>query len=172
MSLTNPEVIAGARGPREERDALARSQAAERTQVRTAIPEGEVWYQGLYSKLRIQLTAPIADRLPDGRVRQDKALVAQFDNYFLRLKLSHKKDKALYDLLEEHPSKDKLFWNFSKVIEKRDQDARDKAVAVLQDPGQRELILQALKAEGVDFQLPGTRTRSKADEDRSAPLKA
>lgn len=148
-----PEVLTGARGTADERAAIAAEKAAKRSPGVVEVPENEIWFQGKYTKLRVQLTAPEDVRLPDGRVKRGKPLVAQFDGGFLRIK-KNKKNEELIQLLSEHESYGINFWNFQDVVEKQRKAETDKVVQILQDPKQRELILASLKAEGVDFVLP------------------
>jgi hypothetical protein len=156
MSLKQPEVVTGARGPRDETKVITvdPSNVSDRAQVAGAIPEGEVWFQAQYSRLRVQLTAPQDEKLPDGRVRREAPIVAQFNNAMLRLKKSKPKEARIIELLDEHESKGRLFWNFQDVVDRQEKAEREKAIAVLANPKQRALIVEALKAEGADFSLP------------------
>jgi hypothetical protein len=155
VSLNNPDVIAGARGPRDERDAIVKARNAERPAGPVEIPDGEVWYQSRYSRYRIQLTSPEIQRLPDGRIMGDRPIVAQFVDGFLRLKPEKNKlDKKTVELLTDHPQLGNLFWNYEDTLRRVKQAQVEQATSVLRDPEKRKLIVAALQAEGVQFDLP------------------
>jgi hypothetical protein len=169
--MGNPETITGARGPAEERSSLVQQKLAERRTGAVEIPENEVWYQARFTRYRVQLTAPQDNRLPDGRILRTNPLVAQFDNAMLRLKKDKEKDAKKIELLEEHPSLGRDFWHFADVLEQQKTQEREQAVDVLADPDQRKLIIEALKAEGGDFELPKSSSRKakgKVEADESA----
>ena len=170
MSLREPEVIAGARGPREERKTLGDAHTAKRGTGVATIPDGEVWYQARHSRLRVQLTSPPDVILPDGRVKRELPIVAQFDQSFLKLNpVKKEKDRKIAALLAEHPSLGTGFWNFQDVLDTQQKQDRDRTLTVLQDPDQRKLIIEALKADGVDIELPAPRTRSKSKDGEAQP---
>lgn len=157
-----PEMITGARGPRDQRTAQAEAQVAERRPGALVIPDNEVWFQAKYRRYRVQLTAPQDERLPDGRIRRGAPIVAQFDDYFLRLKLDKKKDEEKLNYLLEHDSLGTDFWNFQTILDAQKESARTQAVSTLADPEQRKLIIAALQAEGVEFELPNQTKSRKA----------
>jgi hypothetical protein len=113
-----------------------------------------VWYQARYTQYRKQLTAPKDVHLPDGRVKTDAPIVAQFKDAMLRLKLSKEKDRRIHELLQEDDNLGVMFWNFQDVIDRGKRQERERAISVLQDPEQKRLIVEALRAEGQDFALP------------------
>lgn len=166
MANRSPSVVTGARGPRDTRPPKAVSDPARGA---AGIPEGEVWYQGRYSRLRIQLTAPQDEHLPDGRVRTHRPIVAQFEQSFLKLKLSKERHKRTHELLQEHEKFGQLFWDFQDALEQKAEQEREQATAVLRDPAQKAIILKALQAEGIDFDLPkaggtGRKAKSKSED--------
>lgn len=168
MAVKNPEIVAGARGPRS-----TRTPKESADQVQGQVPEGQVWYQSKYARYRIQLTAPKDVHLPDGRVKTDAPIVAQFEGAMLKLNLKKEKDRNANELLQEHENLGTMFWNFQDVLDKKRADERERAITVLQDPEQKRLIVEALRAEGVDFALPAPNAKSqkpKAGED--GPAKA
>lgn len=168
-----PEVVTGARGPYDVRKAQAAAARASEPTQGPRIPEDEVWFQGSYARLRIQLTAPIPDRLPDGRVVRLPALVGQFEGAMLRLKKSKEEDAKKIELLRAHPQYGTLFWDFQDVLDQQDEDARTQVTTTLRtqlaDPKQRKLILDALSAEGVDFVLPDAPASAEEGEGEPEP---
>lgn len=173
MSHGTPEVITGARGPRDEREAIVAAAQAKRIPGPVEIPANEVWFQAKYTRYRVQLTAPADQRLPDGRVLRENPVVAQFEGTMLKLKKDNKKDAKKIELLMAHPRFGTDFVDFSTVLANAKTAERDRATAVLQDPEQRRLIVEALKAEGVDFDLPtppksrGQSKKAEAEADSS-----
>lgn len=157
--MANPEIVTGARGPRGTRP--PKSAEPESVQAAGGIPENEVWYQARYARLRVQLTAPQDTKLPDGRIIVSEPTVAQFDQSMLKLNLDKEKDKKIHNLLQEHVNLNNTFWNFQDVLDQAKRDEREAAIKPLRDPDQRRLIIEALQAEGVDFEMPKAPPSSK-----------
>lgn len=162
-----PEVLTGARGPRDERLALEQAAIAKRLPGLPSIPEGQVWFKSKYYRLRVQLTAPEDVRLPDGRLKRGVGLVVQFNEGFA--KLNEKKDAERIQLLRERENFGIDFWDFQTEIDAMVKEQQENAVTVLRDPRSREAIVKQLIAEGVDFALPTrSKKQSKSEDDSSA----
>lgn len=154
-----PEVVTGARGPREERNAVVAG--TKRNPV--AFDGDEIVFQSRYANHRIQVTAPPDMKDPfTGRITQGRPKVAQFRDHILRVK---KKDQDTIEWLSEHPAFRRDFWLFSEVQEAARAAEREQAKRVLADPEQRAALLAELKESGeLDFTLPTPAAESKADE--------
>lgn len=142
-----PQVITGARGPRE----LVH---AKRSQGPVAIPDGKRVYQAVAARYQLQLTAPGDERLPDGRIlRGKKPLKVMFSEFFVTL--DEAKDAEAILMLEEHPDFGRDFWNFQAILDSQKEARINQALEVLRDPDARQAITQALAASGDDdFKLP------------------
>jgi hypothetical protein len=150
-----PEVVTGARGPREERKAVASQSAAKRNPV--AFGDDKIVFQSRYANHRIQVTAPPDLKDPfTGRLTQGRPKVAQFREHILMIK---KDDEDTLHWLTNHPNFKIDFWLLSDVIEEGKRQEREQAKRVLMDPEQREAILAELKESGdLDFSLPKTQS--------------
>lgn len=155
MSARNPQVLEGLRGPRDERSAKASPQVAGRDKI----PQGKRVYQSLAAKYRLQLTSEEDVRLPNGRMIPGKPKTAQFDDQFLVLDV--KKDQAMVELLDTSEynrlNGGQDFWDFQTVLDGIVEARRKQAVEILSDPADRLAIIEQLKAEGIDFELPKTK---------------
>ena len=162
MSVRNPQVIEGARGPRDQRDAqYGQVSSAPRPAGHNLIPEGKRVYQSTAAKYMLQLTAPEDLRLADGRlIRGAPPLRAIFSEYFLAL--DTKKDTERIKMLDESPYNRKNggedFWDYQSILDAAVDARRATAIQTLSNPADREAIIAALKAEGVDFELPKQKT--------------
>lgn len=146
-----PEVVTGARGPRDERERERMN--TEANSGMTAVPKGKVVFQAIGARYRIQLTAPEERKLSDGRVVRDKPLVAQFAEHFLLL--DEKKDAQSIELIKAHESYGVDFWDFADILEKKKQKQVEDTRKILADPEVKARILAELKASGdTDFALP------------------
>jgi len=124
-----------------------------------SIPAGQRVYQSGAARYALQLTSPEEVRLADGRImRGARPLKAQFRDGFLIL--DEKKDKQAIGFLDESPynkaNGGNQFWDFQMVLDSIVQSRREQAIKVLTNPEDRAAIIAALKAEGVDFDLPKT----------------
>lgn len=148
-----PEVITGARGPRDVRDAQAADQKAKRNSGLGRQPEGKVRFQSRFANLRIQLTAPPDLRDPfTGRLTPGRPKAAQFKDHFYDVDAT---DTDRLGWLKEHPSYGKNFWLWSDVMEAAKKAELENVRQILKDPEQRAAVLEALKESGVeDFSLP------------------
>lgn len=153
MRRETPEVITGARGPREVREAQAAEQKAKRDSGLGKQPEGKIRFQSRYANLRIQLTAPPDLRDPfTGRLTPGRPKAAQFRDHVYDVG-ADETDKIGW--LKTHPAFGKSFWLWSDVVEESRRQDRESAKRILADPEQRAAVLEALKESGVtDFVLP------------------
>lgn len=148
-----PEVITGARGPRDVRDAQAAEKKAKRDSGISKQPDGKIRFQARYANLRIQLTAPPDLRDPfTGRLTPGRPKAAQFKDHIFDVKAD---DEEQIAWLKEHPKFGVDFWLWSDVMaEAKRRDVED-AKRILTDPDNRAAVLEALKESGVsDFNLP------------------
>lgn len=154
--MRQPEIIAGARGPIDVRQSMQTAGESRRGAGLAAIPSGKVVFQSKWTKYRLQLTAPEEHKLSDGRIKRDKAIAVQFiENFAI---LDEKTDTKTIEMMREHAQFGNDFWDFSTVLEGiKVQKVKD-AVATLADPAFKAAIIEALQAEGVDFELSGTKT--------------
>jgi len=137
-----PEVITGARGPRDVRDAQAADQKAKRTLGLRKAPEGKIRFQSAYSNLRLQLTAPPDLRDPfTGRVTVGRPKAAQFRDHFYDVKES---DTEILDWLKSHPNFGATFWLLSDVVEIAKKQQVESVKQQLQDPEFASLVKEAL----------------------------
>lgn len=148
-----PEVITGARGPRDVRDAQAAEQKAKRNSGLGKQPDGKVRFQSRFANLRIQLTAPPDLRDPfTGRLTPGRPKAAQFRDHVYDVDAS---DAEKIGWLKDHPAYGRSFWLWSDVVEEGKRQDVQNAKRILEDPEQRAAVLQALKESGVtDFVLP------------------
>lgn len=163
-----PEVITGARGPKAERTALGKKNAAKRSPVEQM--KGSVVFQSVYANHRIQVTAPPDIKDPfTGRLTQGRPKTAQFRNNILVVKDS---DEDTLTWLRSHPKFGVEFWLLADVIAEGKKREREHARNVLADPDQRAALLAELKESGdLDFTLPDVAT-PEADTELAAELKA
>lgn len=148
----NPDVIDGYRSTRDERDKQA---TASKRQAGRAIPDGKVVFQSRGGRYRLQLTAPDEEKQSDGRLRRKRAVVAQFDEFFLVL--DEKKEAEKIGMIREHADYGIDFWDFAdtlrQVQERRVEDAVKTFASV--DPESRKAILAALAASNDEsFEVP------------------
>jgi len=167
VSVRTPQVLEGARGPRDERTAKASPQAAGRDQI----PQGKRVYQSLAAKYRLQLTTEEDVRLPNGRVVPGRPKTAQFEEQFLVLDTV--KDKAVIELLDtsayNRANGGDQFWDFQFVLDGIVEARRNQAIQILSNPDDRAAIIAALVAEGVDFELPRQAKRDAPAPANEAP---
>lgn len=148
-----PEVITGARGPRDVRDAQVADKVAKRT-LGAKAPAGKVRFQSRYANYRIQLTAPPDLRDPfTGRLTAGRPKAAQFRDHFYDVAET---DTETLNYLTSHPAFGRTFWLLSEIVEQ----ARKAQVAATKqqlqsDPEFRARIIEALKeSNDPDFKLP------------------
>lgn len=141
-----PEVITGARGPRDVREAQAADQRAKRGLGLKRAPEGKVRFQATYSNLCIQLTAPPDLRDPfTGRITVSRPKKAQFRNHFYDANIG---DQEVLDILQQHPNFGKTFWLLDDIIEiakKNEVEATRKRLQ--EDPEFAEAVKAALTVD-------------------------
>jgi hypothetical protein len=147
-------VLEGLRGPRDERNAKASPRAAGRDQI----PQGKRVYQSLAAKYRLQLTSEDDVILPNGRKVAGRPMTAVFEDQFLVLDTS--RDKKMIDLLDtsdyNRQNGGDQFWDFQIILDGIVEARRKQAIEILSNPDDRTAIIEALRAEGVDFDLPKT----------------
>lgn len=149
-----PEVITGARGPRDVRDAQAAEKKAKKALgLTTVTPEGKVRFQSAFANLRIQVTAPADLRDPfTGRLTPGRPKAAQFRDHFYDVDA---KELDTLEFMKAHPAYGQKFWLLEDVIKVARQKEVEHAKRVLADPDQRAAVIEALKESGVtDFELP------------------
>lgn len=148
-----PEVITGARGPREAREITAAEQRAKRDSGLGKQPEGKIRFQSRFANLRIQLTAPPDLRDPfTGRLTPGRPKAAQFRDHEYDVDAT---DTEKIGWLKDHPAFGKSFWLWSDIVEEAKRQDVQNAKRILADPEQRAAVLEALKESGVtDFVLP------------------
>jgi hypothetical protein len=148
-----PEVITGARGPREARALQADEQKAKRDSGLRKQPDGKVRFQSRYANYRIQLTAPPDLRDPfTGRLTPGRPKAAQFREHEYDVEAN---DTEKIGWLKSHPQFGKTFWLYSDIVEESKRRDVENAKRILEDPEQRAAVLEALKESGVtDFVLP------------------
>ena len=167
MSVKNPQVLEGVRGPREERTAKA---AAPQVAGNDLIPATKRVYQSSMLKYQLQLTSPEDERLPNGRLVKGKPLRAVFVDGFLIL--DRKKDKETIEFLDSSDYNEaqggNQFWDYQTVLDKVVEKRRSLAVETLSNPVDRAEIIAALQAEGIDFALPKPAASKGAGESAGA----
>lgn len=148
-----PEVITGARGPRDVRNAQAAEKQAKRGLGLKIAPLDVIRFQSAYANLRVQLTAPPDIRDPfTGRLTPGRPKAAQFKDHFYDVKVTEE-DKLGW--MKSHPAFGKSFWLLSDVIAEAKKKQVEQAKKTLMDPEQRAAVLEALKESNVaDFVLP------------------
>ena len=160
-SAREPETITGAREPKAVRAQTAASLAAQRgTGKVRAVPEGKKGYRFVSARYRLQLTAPRATSLSDGRIIDpDKAKVVIADQYVAFL--DRDKQAETIALLEAHPSFNIDFFDIEKQVEAARVASLAQAVETLtdsetlKDPAARAALRAALEqAEQEDFENP------------------
>jgi len=148
-----PEVITGARGPRDVRAAQAEEAKAKRGSGLQRAPEGKVRFQSAFSNLRIQVTAPVDLRDPfTGRITPGRPKAAQFRENVYDVPIG---DTDTLNHLKTHPGYGVKFWLLDDIIQEAKKVQVEQARRILMDPEQRDAVLEALKESGVsDFSLP------------------
>ncbi len=155
-----PQVVAGPRQPTDRRGVEPEQEVKDIAAARAALhvpkAEGEVVYQGIAARLRIQLTAP-RDRIDpvSGSITRFRGKVAQFEDFEFRTR-----DEEIIEILDNHRNYG-LRRNFWRAEEGR-AEALEGAVASLvntvknvADPETaRRLIAELAPLAGADFQLP------------------
>lgn len=137
-----PEVITGARGPRDVRDAQANEKKAKRGLGLKRAPEGKIRFQAAFANLRIQLTAPPDLRDPfTGRITAGRPKAAQFRNHFYDVDASN---TEVIDLLKSSPNFGKTFWLLADVIELAEKQQVEDVKQKLQDPEFAKAVREAL----------------------------
>ena len=148
-----PEVISGARGPRDVRDAQA-AEAKSKRPLGTKAPVGKVRFQSRYANLRIQVSAPADIRDPfTGRITPGRPKAAQFRDHNYDVAET---DSDQLQFLKDHPAYGRTFWLLSDIVEaaRKEQVASTKR-QLEADPEFRAAILEALKESNVgEFELP------------------
>lgn len=159
---TTPEVVSGARGPREERKQVARQSVAKRNPV--AFGDDKIVFQSKFASHRIQVTAPPDIKDPfTGRLTQGRPKVAQFREHIL---IVPKEDEDTIEWLTNHKNFRKDFWLLSEIIAEGKKQEREHAKRVLMDPEQREAIMAELKESGaLDFTLPSSEAEEAEPEE-------
>lgn len=146
-----PEVITGARGPRDVRASQAEEQKAKRPLGLKRAPEGKIRFQGAFANLRIQLTAPPDLRDPfTGRVNAGRPKCAQFRDHFYDVDANN---KEVLDILEAHPALGKTFWHLSDVIEVARKQQVESVKNMMKDPEFAESVREALE-QGASPEFP------------------
>lgn len=149
-----PEVISGARGPRDVREAQAAEKRSKNTLGAAKAPAGKIRFQSRFANLRIQLTAPPDLRDPfTGRINPGRPKAAQFRDHFLDVAET---DTEQLDILKNHPAFGRTFWLWSEVIEQaRKAQVESTKRQLAEDPEFRARIMEALKeSNDSDFSLP------------------
>lgn len=157
ITRETPEVITGARGPREVREAQGLEAKAKRNSGLGKQPEGKIRFQSRFANLRIQLTAPPDLRDPfTGRLTPGRPKAAQFRDHSYDV---DKNDTEKIGWLTSHPNYGQSFWLWETVMKDAKRQEVEHAKRVLEDPEQRAAVLQALRESGVkDFVLPPIET--------------
>lgn len=145
-----PEVITGARGPRNE----VRERSARRSPGLAGIPEGKTVFRFSHARYRLQLTAPEEVKRSDGTVYRAKALVVMADNF--KTTLDNLKDAETIERIRKHEAFGVDIFDMAddfRAVKERQTQA---AIDLLADPEAKAAIIAALKASGEeDFALPG-----------------
>jgi hypothetical protein len=137
-----PEVITGARGPREARELQVAEKRSKRTLGLGRAPAGKVRYQAAFANLRLQITAPPDLRDPfTGRITVSRPKAAQFRDHFYDVEATN---KEVIDILQAHPNFGKTFWLLSDVIEIAKKQQVESVKQQLQDPEFAEAVKAAL----------------------------
>jgi hypothetical protein len=144
-----PEVITGARGPRDVREAQANEKKAKRALGLKKAPEGKIRFQSAFANLRIQLTAPPDLRDPfTGRIQAGRPKAAQFRFHFYDVDASN---TEVLEIMKSHPNFGKTFWLLSDIVAKAEKQQVETVKKQLQDPefaaAVREALGQSASAE-------------------------
>jgi hypothetical protein len=146
-----PEVTTGYRGPKGE--------FTERPKIAPglpSIPEGKRVFQAIAGRYRLQLTAPQAIRLQDGRIiDSEKPIAVQFDEHIRVYDV--KADAKVIEMIENHRDFGKDFWDLATKLEQAKMQKLQAALEYIQgaDEEQKAIMLQVLQATGTDdFELP------------------
>jgi len=146
-----PEVITGARGPRDTRDAQAAEKKAKKALGLKKAPEGKIRFQSAFANLRIQLTAPPDLRDPfTGRVQVGRPKAAQFRDHFYDVETSN---EEVLKILKEQPNFGKTFWLLSDVVELARKQQVAAVKAQLEDPEFASALKEAL-GQGASADFP------------------
>lgn len=147
-----PEVISGARGPRDVRDAQVAEKRASKAALGMKAPAGKIRFQSRYSNLRIQISAPADIRDPfTGRITAGRPKAAQFRNNFFDVAET---DEDTLKWLKEHPAYGRNFWLLSDVVEQARKIQVDNVKRQLEsDPEFKARVLEALR-ESNEASLP------------------
>ena len=137
-----PEVITGARGPRDVRESQVAEKRAKKALGLKKAPEGKVRFQSAFANLRIQLTAPPDLRDPfTGRVQAGRPKAAQFRDNFYDVDASN---TEIMDILKSHPNFGKTFWLLTDVIEIAQKQQVEAVKKQLSDPEFAAAVKEAL----------------------------
>lgn len=137
-----PEVIVGARGPRDVREAQAADAKAKRPLGLKRAPAGKIRFQAAFANLRIQLTAPPDLRDPfTGRVTAGRPKAAQFRDHFYDVEETN---TEVLDILKSSPNFGKTFWLLSDVVEVAKKQQVESVKQQLQDPEFAAAVREAL----------------------------
>jgi len=146
-----PEVISGARGPRDTRDTQAAEKKAKKALGLKKAPEGKIRFQAAFANLRIQLTAPPDLRDPfTGRIQAGRPKAAQFRDHFYDLDATN---TELLDIIKTHPNFGKTFWLLSDVVEIAKRQQVESVKQQLQDPEFAQAVKEALE-QGASAEFP------------------
>jgi hypothetical protein len=146
-----PEVITGARGPRDVREAQAQDQKAKRTLGLKKVPLGKIRFQSSFANLRVQLTTPPDLRDPfTGRVTAGRPKAAQFRDHFYDVDASN---EEILGYLKEHVNFGKTFWLLSDIVEIAQKQQVETVKQQLQDPEFAAAVKAALE-QGASAEFP------------------
>lgn len=155
--MATPEIQDGYRGPRG-------SQAPTQpgTGAGPHIPAGKVVFKSRNARLKVQLTAPNAERMPDGRIVDAvRPLRADFEDGICILDPKMTVDAKKIEMLRAHRSYKGNggvgFWDYAEELAETKQKRIDDAVKELMsaEPEVRERLRRELEAsKDADFELP------------------
>ena len=160
-----PEVVTGARGPREERKAVAAQATAKQNPV--AFGDDKIVFQSRFANHRVQVTAPPDIKDPfTGRLTQGRPKTAQFREHILAV---NKKDDDTIQWLTNHPAFRRDFWLLSDMLAQAKRAEREQVKRVLMDPEQKAMIVAELKESGdLDFTLPSTEAEDEPSKEEES----
>lgn len=176
MPVRTPEIVDGARGPRGEREAEAKSKRKPGGGF-AVIPDNKRVVQFTHAKYRLQLTAPIEQRDLEGRVSRKKAVVVVAEEGLAIL--DKVKDANAIDMIfgneekgiEPHSHYGVDFWDFADVIKSAKDKKIDQARELLADPEARAQILAALaESEEEGFSLPHELPSQRSESNKPADV--
>lgn len=154
--MPEPIILDGLRGSRGARADAARVAPKPEKQL----PAGDgICYLSKYERYRHQVTSPVEQLSPDGRIHRERPIVVQFEaGMFRNNEKDLKKRKKIDEVLQESPDfgLNRLFWFQSDDAEKSRQDlAKQAAYAIQHDPAlQAEIEKQVALRMGKSEDLP------------------